>query len=164
MSSPFHPISISLHSLSISSSSYCPSTSTKIRSNTVYSANKEKGSTDESYVHTGTAWVALGTPALWANRRTAPTLGLNGTASEPGRTTTQSSQSHWKRGDVPCCQNLFFARERHPTERSSCPASYLDGGTIVGLRIRAATAMRIGDLELTGSRTTVFVPPRVSCL
>ena len=52
LSSPFHPTSYSSYSPSISSSSCCPSTSTRIRSNTVYSANKEMGSTDESYSHT----------------------------------------------------------------------------------------------------------------
>ena len=52
-SSPFNPTSSSLYSLSISRSSCCPSTSTRIRSNTVYSANKEMDSTDESYVLTG---------------------------------------------------------------------------------------------------------------
>ena len=38
---------------SISRSSCCPSTSTRISSNTVYSANKEMGSTDESISNTG---------------------------------------------------------------------------------------------------------------
>ena len=52
LSSPFHPTSYSSYSSSISSSSCCPSTSTRIRSNTVYSANKEMGSTDESYSRT----------------------------------------------------------------------------------------------------------------
>ena len=51
LSSPFHPTSSS-HSPSISRSSCCPSTSTRIRSNTVCSANKEMGSTDESYFPT----------------------------------------------------------------------------------------------------------------
>ena len=49
LSSLFHPTSSSLYSLSICSSSCCPSRSTRIRSNTVFSANKEMGSTDESY-------------------------------------------------------------------------------------------------------------------
>ena len=49
LSSQFHPTSFSSYSPSISSSSCCPSTSTRISSNTVYSANKEMGSTDESY-------------------------------------------------------------------------------------------------------------------
>ena len=49
LSSPFHPTSYSSYSPSISSSSYCPSISTRISSNTVYSANKEMGSTDESH-------------------------------------------------------------------------------------------------------------------
>ena len=52
LSPPFHPTSSSLHSPSISRSSCCPSTSTRISSNTVYSANKEMGSTDESYFQT----------------------------------------------------------------------------------------------------------------
>ena len=51
MSSPFHPTSS--HSPPISRSSCCPSISTRISSNTVYSANKEMGSTDESCSHTG---------------------------------------------------------------------------------------------------------------
>ena len=49
LSSPFHPTSYSSCSPSISSSSCCPSTSTRISGNTMYSANKEMGSTDESY-------------------------------------------------------------------------------------------------------------------
>ena len=49
LSSPFHPTSYSSYSPSISSSSCCPSTSTRISSNTEYSANKEMWSTDESY-------------------------------------------------------------------------------------------------------------------
>ena len=53
LSSPFHPTSYSSYSPSISSSSCCLSTSTRIRSNTVYSANKEMGSIDESYSNTG---------------------------------------------------------------------------------------------------------------
>ena len=44
------------YSPSISRSSHCPSTSTRISSNTEYSANKEMGSTDESYSHT---WLIL---------------------------------------------------------------------------------------------------------
>ena len=52
LSFPFHPTSSSLYSPSISSSSYCPSTSTGISSNNVYSANKEMESNDESYLHT----------------------------------------------------------------------------------------------------------------
>ena len=52
LSSPFHPSSSS-HSPSISRSSYCPSTSTRISGNIVYSANKEMESTGESYTHTG---------------------------------------------------------------------------------------------------------------
>ena len=52
LSSPFHPTSSSLYSPSISRSSCCPSTSKRISCNTVYSANKEMGSTDESYSHT----------------------------------------------------------------------------------------------------------------
>ena len=50
-----HPCtkSSSHYSLSISRSSCCSSTSTMISSNTVYSAIKEMGSTDESYSHTG---------------------------------------------------------------------------------------------------------------
>ena len=52
LSSPFHPTSYFLYSPSISSNSCCPSTSTKISSNIVYSANKEMGSTDESYSNT----------------------------------------------------------------------------------------------------------------
>ena len=55
LSSPFHPTSCSCYSLSISSSSCCPSTSTRISSNTAYSANKEMGSTDASYSLTETA-------------------------------------------------------------------------------------------------------------
>ena len=43
MSSPFHPSSSSLYSPSISRSSCCPSTSTRIGSNTVYSVNKGDG-------------------------------------------------------------------------------------------------------------------------
>ena len=43
------PSNFLLYSPSISSSSCCPSTSTRISSNTVYSANKEMESTDESY-------------------------------------------------------------------------------------------------------------------
>ena len=54
MSSPFHPTSCSLYSPSISGSSCCPSTSTRISSNTLYSANKEMGSTDESHSNTRT--------------------------------------------------------------------------------------------------------------
>ena len=53
LSSPFHSASYSSCSPSISSSSCCPCTSTRTSSNTVYSANKEMGSTDESYSHTG---------------------------------------------------------------------------------------------------------------
>ena len=45
LSSPFHPTCYSPYSPFISSSSCCPSTSTRISSNTVYSANKEMGST-----------------------------------------------------------------------------------------------------------------------
>ena len=45
----------SFHSPSISHSSCCPSISTRICSNTVYSANQEMGSTDESYSLTQTA-------------------------------------------------------------------------------------------------------------
>ena len=52
LSYPFHPTSYSPYYPSISSSSCCPSTSTRISSNTVYSANKEMGSTDESYSNT----------------------------------------------------------------------------------------------------------------
>ena len=55
LSSPFHPTSYSCYSLSISSSSCCPSTSTRISSNTAYSANKETGSTDASFSLTETA-------------------------------------------------------------------------------------------------------------
>ena len=53
LSSPFHPTSFSLYSPSTSSSSCCLSTSTRISRNTVYSANKEMMSTDESYSDTG---------------------------------------------------------------------------------------------------------------
>ena len=55
LSSPFHPTSCSSYSPAISSSSCCPSTSTRISSNTAYSANKEMGSTDESCSLTETA-------------------------------------------------------------------------------------------------------------
>ena len=48
-----HHKRVSLYSPSISRSSCRPSTSTWIRSNTVYSANKEMGSTDDSYSRTG---------------------------------------------------------------------------------------------------------------
>ena len=53
LSYPFHPTFYSSDSLSISSSSCCPSTSTRISSNTAYFANSEMGSTDESYSLTG---------------------------------------------------------------------------------------------------------------
>ena len=53
LSSPFDPTSSSLYSLSISRSSCCFSISLRIRRNTVFSANREMGSTDESYSHTG---------------------------------------------------------------------------------------------------------------
>ena len=64
LSSPFHPTSYSSYSPSISSSSCCPSTSTRIFSNAVYSAKKEVGSTDEScsltqrtnYLHVVVQW------------------------------------------------------------------------------------------------------------
>ena len=55
LSSPFHPTSYSSYSPSISSSSCCLSTSTRISGDTTYSANKEMGSTDESYSLTETA-------------------------------------------------------------------------------------------------------------
>ena len=48
LSSPFHPTSYSAYAPSISSSSCCPSTSTRISGNIVFSANTEMGSTDES--------------------------------------------------------------------------------------------------------------------
>ena len=55
LSSPFHPTSYSSYSpySSIPSSSCCPPTSTRISGNTVYSANKEMESYDESYLPTG---------------------------------------------------------------------------------------------------------------
>ena len=52
LNSPIHPTSSSLDSPSISFNLWCPSCSTRIRSNTVYSANKEMESYDESYLHT----------------------------------------------------------------------------------------------------------------
>ena len=52
LNSPSHPTSYSVYSPSISSSSCCRSISTRISSNTVYSANKEMESTDESYSKT----------------------------------------------------------------------------------------------------------------
>ena len=55
LSSPFHPTSYSCYSPSISSSSCCPSTSTRMSSNTAYSANKEMRSTDASCSLTETA-------------------------------------------------------------------------------------------------------------
>ena len=95
------------------------------------------------------------------------------------RAQTQSSQSHWKRGDVPCCRDLFWAAWKAPTMSSWSGTSlrrvllraWLIGkgaqsstrGDIVGPRIAATTAMRIGDQALTGMRSTVFVLPRVSC-
>ena len=65
MSSPFHPTSFSLYSPSISSSTCCPSTSTRMSSNTVYSANKEMGSTDESYSNTYAGHVVTLNPVRW---------------------------------------------------------------------------------------------------
>ena len=56
---------------------------------------------------------------------------------------------------------------------SWCPVAYLADwvgaqsstrGHIVGPRVAATTAMRTGDKALTGSRSTVFVLPRFSCL
>ena len=65
LSSPFHPTSYSSYSPSIYSSSCCPSTSTKISSNTVYAANKEMGSTDESYSLTSAVVLQSGLNESW---------------------------------------------------------------------------------------------------
>ena len=52
LSSPFHPTSSTSYSLSISRRSCCPWTSTRTRSNTLYSANKKMEFTNESYSQT----------------------------------------------------------------------------------------------------------------
>ena len=74
---------------------------------------------------------------------------------------SSKTQSHWKCGDVPCCRDLFLcARKGAQQCRHGLEHPFVMSCGIVGLRMAATTAT--ANQALTGSRSTICVPPRVS--